>query len=190
MPQRALLPGPRRAPLERAVADLALELTRLDDLRALVTEVVRRQICTVEELAAEYRAGPRNRSAFLRQAIDEVGGGAWSAPEARAATLLRRAHLPPFEQNVRIDLPGGRYLIVDFLWRELVAVLEIDSDTHHALAGDAEASADRHLLLETMGYSVIHRTPRYVLNQPRAFVASTDAWLAGRAAMLARSLHR
>jgi very-short-patch-repair endonuclease len=183
-PPAALAPGPRRAPTARAVADLALELRTLDDVRAVVAEVVRRECCDVGELATELEDGPRNGSAFLREAIDEVGAGAWSAPEARAATLLRRAGLPEFEQNARIELSNGRYVIADFLWRSLRAVLEIDSDAHHALAGDADRTSDRHLWLSTDGYSVVHRTPRAVYRQPDAFVAGIEAWLAGRTTIL------
>ena len=47
-----------------------------------------------DELEAELRHGPQRGSAHLRQAIEETRGGAWSAPEARAATLLRRGGLP------------------------------------------------------------------------------------------------
>jgi very-short-patch-repair endonuclease len=182
--RRALLPGPPRVELARAVADLALELRRLDDVRAVVAEVVRTDRCTIAELTAELRHGPQRGSAHLRQAIDEVAAGAWSAPEARAATLMRRHQLPRFEQNARIDLPGGRWVIVDFLWRALRAVLEIDSDTHHALTGDARRTADRHLALETLGFSVVHHTPAYVSQQPWAFVDGVHTWLRARAAEL------
>ncbi|HZC69847.1 MAG TPA: hypothetical protein VE442_04050 [Jatrophihabitans sp.] len=181
----AMRAGPPRASEARAVADLALERPRLDDVRALVAEAVRLKLCTVDELAAELRHGPRRGSAHLRQAIDEVGGGAWSAPEARAATLLRRAGIPPFEQNVRVDLSDASFVIVDFIWRALRAVLEIDSDTHHALAGDADGTSDRHLRLETDGYSVIHRTPRLVVKQPALFVNGVQRWLENRARLLA-----
>ncbi len=141
LPERALLPGPARAPLSRAVADLALE----------------------------------------RRRLDEVTVGAWSAPEARAARVLRRAGVPPFEQNVRIDLPGGRFFVVDFLWRELKAILEIDSVEHHFDAPDRDATMDRHLVLETLGYSVVHRSPAVVQKQPAAFAGGIAAWLAARA---------
>lgn len=177
LPEPDLVSGPCRAPVARAVADLSLQGRRLDDVRALVAEAVRRGICTAGELAAELRSGPRNHSAFLRQAIDEIGGGAWSAPEARAATLMRRAGLPKFEQNARIDLPSGGYVIVDFLWRALRAILEIDSDAHHALAGDADRTSDRHLLLESENYRVIHRTPRSSSStRTRSFPASATGW--------------
>ena len=144
LPERALLPGPARAPLSRAVADLALE----------------------------------------RRRLDEVTVGAWSAPEARAARVLRRAGVPPFEQNVRIDLPGGRFFVVDFLWRELKAILEIDSVEHHFDAPDRDATMDRHLVLETLGYSVVHRSPAVVQKQPAAFAGGIAAWLAARATCL------
>jgi very-short-patch-repair endonuclease len=185
--RQAFLPGPPRADEARAVADLALERRRLDDVRALVAEAVRLRLCTIEELAAELRHGPQRGSAHLRQAIDEVGGGSWSAPEARAATLMRRAGLPRFEQNAVIELRNGRRLTVDFLWRELRAVPEIDSDAHHSLAGDADWTSDRHLLLATDGYSVIHRTPRYVIKRPATFIDGVGQWLAARARELAAS---
>lgn len=182
LPEVELRPGPRRAPVPRAVADLALELGRLDDVRALVADVVRRGLGRPEELERERLAGPRRGSAYLRQAIEEVAAGAWSAPEARAAVLLRRARPPAFEQNVRLRLSTGRVVVVDFLWRALRAVLEIDSASFHALAGDADATSDRHMWLEADGYSVAHRTPAQISRSPAAFVASVSAWLGGLAA--------
>jgi hypothetical protein len=187
LPEPALLPGPARAPLSRAVADLALERGRLDDVRALVAQAVRAGLCTVEELQAELLAGPRRGSANLRISIEDVAGGAWSAPEARAARILRRADVPPFEQNARIVLPGGDYLIVDFLWRALKAILEIDSRTHHFdNPADLDRTTDRHLVLETLGYTVVHRRPRLVTHEPRRFRADIESWLAGRRDELGR----
>ncbi|MDT4938840.1 MAG: hypothetical protein QOG80_2511 [Pseudonocardiales bacterium] len=184
MPHAALLPGPRRAPLARAVADLALERACLDDVRTLVAQAVRRNLCTVDELAAELEEGPRNRSAHLRVAITEVADGAWSAPEARAARALRAVHVPPFEQNARIDLPSGGCYHADFLWRDLRAVLEIDSVEHHLDPREWRRTMDRHLVLETLGYSVIHRTPSAVRGNPRRFAEDVQAWLARRASMI------
>ncbi|PZS20023.1 MAG: hypothetical protein DLM57_02585 [Pseudonocardiales bacterium] len=181
LPQRALLPGAARVPLSRAVADVALERHRLDDVRALVSEAVRRNLCTPDELADELECGPRNGSAHLRDTLDEVTAGAWSAPEARAARVLRRAGVPPFEQNARIDLPGGRYLVVDFLWRRLRAVLEIDSIAYHSDPPDRDATDERHLVLETLGYSVIHRTPYVVEKRADEFACGIAAWLSARA---------
>lgn len=71
--------------------------------------------------------------------------------------------------------------MVDFLWRALRAVLEIDSETFHALAGAADATSDRHMWLEADGYSVAHRTPAQIARQPATFVDSVSAWLTGLA---------
>lgn len=180
IPPPDLVPGPPRVPVARAVADHALTLHRIDDVRTVVAEAVRRRLSTVDEISAELEAGPRNGSALLRQAIDEVGAGAWSAPEARAARLLRRAGVPPFEQNARIDLPGGRYYIADFLWRDLWAILEIDSVENHFDPADWSATMDRHLVLETIGFSVTHRPPSAVNTYPGRFVRDVTAWLASR----------
>ena len=185
LPDADLVPGPPRAPIARAVADHALTLHRIDDVRTVVAEAVRRRLSTVDEIAAELEAGPRNGSALLRQAVDEVGAGAWSAPEARAARLLRRAGVPPFEQNARIELPGGGYCVADFLWRDLWAILEIDSVENHFAPGDWSATMDRHLVLETAGFSVAHRPPSAVNTYPVRFVRDITAWLANRQRHLA-----
>ena len=40
---------------------------------------------------------------------------------------------------------------------------------------------DRHLVLTTLGYSVVHRPPS-ALADPATFVRDVSAWLTGRAA--------
>jgi len=184
LPDADLVPGPPRVPIARAVADHALTLHRIDDVRTVVAEAVRRRLSTVDEIAVELEAGPRKGSALLRQAVDEVGAGAWSAPEARAARLLRPADVPPFEQNARIELPGGSYYLADFLWRGLRAILEIDSVENHFDPADWEATMDRYLVLETLGYSVAHRRPSAIRDRPLRFVGDIEAWLAARATQL------
>jgi hypothetical protein len=186
MPEPALYPGPARADFARAVADLALERRRLDDVRALVTQAVRANLCTVEELAVQLAEGPRRDSRHLRLALEEVSDGAWSAPEARAGRLLRASSVPPFEQNARVDLPDGSYVIADFLWRALRAVLEIDSVEHHFLTPEQREATDaKHLMLMAADYAVAHRTPWAVMQRPARFVRGMELWLAARARQLA-----
>lgn len=179
LPEVDQQPGPPCASVARALADYALARSDLDGVRAVVAEAGRRELCALDELAAELRAGPRNGSAHLRQALMEVTAGAWSAPEARAATLLRRSGAPAFEQNARIEV-ADRILIADFLWRQLRAVLEIDSVEHHFAPTAWRSTMDRHLVLETAGYSVIHRPPSAVRLEPDRFVRDIAHWLAAR----------
>lgn len=71
-PESELELGPRRVVIARAAADHAGDLRRLDDARALVSEVVRRQLCHLEELGTELEAAQRNGSALLRQALPRL----------------------------------------------------------------------------------------------------------------------
>jgi hypothetical protein len=182
MPERALVPGARRADLARAVADLALERRNLDDVRALVAQALRANLCTLAELRGELEAGPRKFSANLRAALLDMDRGAWSAPEARAAEILRRSNVPPFEPNAPVRLPTGRVLWVDFLWRDLRAVLEIDSfEYHDDDPRQRDATDDRHIQLTKLGLAVIHRRPRLVFREPQRFRYEVETWLAARA---------
>ena len=180
--EQALAPGPKRVGQARAVADHALTLRQIDDVRAAVAEVVSRGGCTTAELRDELDAGPRQGSALLRQALDEVGESR-STPEMRAATVLRRAGCGDFQQNVRVPLAAGGYYEADFLWPQLRAILEIDSIEYHLGPTQWRATMDRHLVLTTMGYSVIHRPPSALRDEAR-FVGDVRAWLAGREAEL------
>ncbi|WP_375486051.1 hypothetical protein [uncultured Jatrophihabitans sp.] len=186
MPSPAAVPGPRRADLSRCVADLAAERQYLDDVRALVSEASRLGLCSLEQLRVELAEGPRRHSAHLRQALLDADRGAWSAPEGRAATILRRSAFPDFEQNVPIRLPDGRTLIVDFLWRALRAVLEIDSDEHHWNSpGDRDATTRRQSALMTAGFATISRRPGLVRRRPQEFTRDVEAWLTARTRELA-----
>ncbi|HEV7203952.1 MAG TPA: hypothetical protein VGN18_05040 [Jatrophihabitans sp.] len=179
--------GPRRVEPARATADACLALRRLDDVRTLVARVVQDGGCRLDELAGELEAGPRRGSAFLRQALAEVGWGAASAPEAEAATILRRAGLTGFEQNATLVLPDGSTRVVDFYWPGLRACLEIDSVEWHFDQRDWAGTWDRHLDLTTFGYSVIHRPPSALRDRAR-FVSDVRAWLGGRERDLRRGL--
>lgn len=179
--------GARRVEPARAAADLAVELGRLDDVRALVARMIQDGHCTLPELGAELEAGPRRGSAHLRQALAEVGWGAASAPEARAGRILRRRGITGFQQNARIELPGGAWRVVDFYWPRLRACLEIDSIEYHFRREDYVATWDRHLDLSKFGYAVIHRPPSALADEAR-FARDIGQWLAGREADLRRGV--
>jgi very-short-patch-repair endonuclease len=187
--RRSPAPGRRRVEIARAVADHALTLRRLDDVRALVARAVRDHGCSLDDLARELAAGPRNGSALLRRALAEVGSGAASAPEARAARLLRAGRVPHFEQNARIVRPGGGHYVVDFWWPLLRAVLEIDSVEYHLDPADWRRTMDRHRALSALGLSVIHQPPS-ALAAPNRFLEDVWAWLLGCAAAAGILLHR
>jgi hypothetical protein len=178
-----LAPGPRRVEIARAAADLAVELRRLDDVRTLVARVVQDRHCTLAELAVELECGPRRGSANLRKALEEVGWGSASAPEARAARILRRGGITGFVQNAELRLPDGTTRRIDFYWPALRACLEIDSVEWHFDQPAWTSTLDRHLDLTKFGLSVVHRPPS-ALDDELQFLRDVRAWLAARAAEL------
>lgn len=179
--------GPRRVEIARAAVDLGVTMVRLDDVRALVARVVQDGHCTIAELGAELDAGPRRGSANLRRALAEVGWGAASAPEAKAAAILRRAGVTGFVQNAPLSLPDGSTRYVDFYWPALRACLEIDSMEWHFEQRAWAGTWDSHLDLAKFGYSVIHRPPS-ALDDAGRFVRDVLEWLAGREADLRRGI--
>jgi very-short-patch-repair endonuclease len=163
------------APVPRAVADHVVQLRSPGQVQAVVAESIQRRLCTVADLVAELEAGPRRGSKLFRDALRDVGYGAHSVPEAKAGRLLRRADIGGFEQNAEIYVRGRRF-VADFLWRELRAVLEIDSTEHHLSPEDHAATLARDQLLQAGGYVVLHVKPSQ-LASPAAFVELIREWL-------------
>jgi very-short-patch-repair endonuclease len=167
------------APVARTVADHVLELRRLDRVQAVVAEAVQRRLCTVADLALELEAGPRRGSRLFREALQDVGYGAHSVPEATAGRLLRRAGMMGYHQNAEICV-GGQRFVADFLLDDLLAVLEVDSTEFHLSPEDHDATLLRDQTLQASGYSVLHVKPSQ-LRDPIRFVAIVRGWLSSLA---------
>lgn len=182
LPDPVLVEGLRLAPAQRAVADLALELHRLDDVRALVADAVQRGFCTPEELVAQMVTAARKNSKAFRTAVKEIADGARSAPEARAASTLRKNGITGFRQNAEV-IVGGRRFVADFLWDELKAILEIDGAEYHFDRDGWRRTLDRDARLQGGGYALLHVPPSLVASEVM-FVHQVSAWLAARAAMI------
>ena len=97
--------------------------------------------------------------------------------------MLRRAGITGFVQNAVITLPDGSTRVIDFYWPGLRACLEIDSVEWHFSQADWKATLDRHRLLTTAGFSVVHLPPSALDNEPK-FIADVRSWLSARAAEL------
>lgn len=169
----------------RAVADAALVYRTFPPVRAMVTSAVQKQLCTAADLRAELATGPRNGSAFLRRAIEDVEGGALSIAEAELADLMRAAALPPFELNVPIlDHTGQLVATADVLWRALRAILEVDSRKHHFLEPQWSGTMRRHNKLTRHMLAVTHYPPVELRHRPSEVMRELDSWLRARAAEL------
>ena len=169
--------------IERAIADTALAHRTLAPVRAMVTQAIQRGRCCADDIAREVDAGPRNGSALLRRALDDLRAGALSVAEAEAADQLRRVGVPPFELNVPIVDPFGRLLaIADVLWRELRAVLEVDSREFHFAEPDWKATMSRHNRLIGAGLAIMHYPPSAIRDRSSGWAIEVRDWLRARAA--------
>jgi hypothetical protein len=166
--------------LPRALSDFAATQPPTA-VRAVVTAAIQRGRCTPADLARELDASARHGSSALRRALSDVLDGARSVAEAQAVDRLRRAAVPSFEVNVRIVDAGDRLLAVaDVLWRELRAVLEIDSREFHFSERDWKAMA-RHNLLTAHGLALIHYPPSVITDPAARWTDDVVAFLGGRA---------
>jgi hypothetical protein len=169
----------------RAVADTALQYRRFRPVRALVTSAVQQKALEIEELICELESGPRNGSAWLRRALADALDGAKSIAEAEAIDVLRRSPVPEFEANVPIVTASGVVIAeADGLWRELRAVLEIDSRAYHLSEDDWDNTRKRHGRLGRHGLSVDHHSPKEVRGDPAGFAKEVEQRLRARAAEL------
>ncbi len=169
----------------RAIADTALDCRSFTAVRGLVTAAIQRRRCTPQQLAAELERCPRNGSAHLRRALADVFANAHSVAEAEAIDVLRRSGARPFEANVPIfDGAGQHIATVDLLWRELRAVLEIDSREFHFGEAEWQHTMRRHNQLTALGYAVSHYPPSAVRRRGQAWGAEVNRWLDARAGEL------
>jgi hypothetical protein len=180
------LPSVRVVNPARAIADTAPSYGRLQPIRALVTAAVQRGLCTPADLATELAAAPRNGSALLRRALSDVIDGALSIAEAEVIDLLRSVGVPPFEVNAPVYDARGRLLYrVDFLWRDLKAIVEVDSREFHFGEDEWKSTMQRHNVLTAMGYAVTHYPPSVIRARQRAWAADVAGWLAARSREIA-----
>jgi hypothetical protein len=173
------------ASVARAVADTALSYRQLRPVRALVTSAIQKRRCSPQEMIAELESGPRNYSGLLRRAVVDLRAGAKSVAEAEAIDVLGRSPLPAFEANVPIVTTNGVQIAeADCLWRELRAVLEIDSREFHFEEEDWERTIARHSLLGRHGLAVDHCTPKQFRRQGASWARGVEQWLRSRAVEL------
>ncbi|MCU1688115.1 MAG: hypothetical protein JWN20_43 [Jatrophihabitantaceae bacterium] len=167
----------------RAVADHCVQVRRLDTVQSIVSEVVRRNLCSADSLVGAAQAGPRRGSANLRIAVEDATFGAWSVPEAIIGRALRAARVLPFTQNTRVYSERGRLLAkVDVWWASIRAALEIHGAEHHSSPKDWAETVRRTTRLEQNGIAVLQIPAVDVLRNLDDVARQAAEWL-GRQAL-------
>jgi very-short-patch-repair endonuclease len=177
-----LLPQPYRrddlpvSPPDRAAVLAARHLTDLRQIRALLSEVVQRQLSTLDRLEAALEAGPSAGSARPRRVLDELAAGCRSAPEIELRDLLRRR--PRLLAGALFNHPvtvGTRRYLADVCWPSARVIVEVDSVRHHGFGEAAEWTARRRAELVTAGWRVLSVSPGRIRSEPDAVLAQIEA---------------
>jgi hypothetical protein len=173
--------GLRWAPAARAVADAARSETDLRAVRALVAGAVQQGKCTVEQLVIELRAGPKQGSAALRAALDEVIEGVASVIEGDARALIKTSGLPEPLYNPKLYV-GEEFLAQpDLWWPDAGVAGEMDSREWHLSPASWEKTLARHGRMSAHGIIVLHWTHRRIRMAPAEVIAQLRSALqAGR----------
>lgn len=176
--------GVRHTMPVRAVADAGRRLHDLRAVRALLLAAVCRGLCSAEDLAAEVEAGPRRGSGLVRRAAADALAGAWSAPEAEAAELVRAAvrarRLPPFLLKPTLHLHGRRVGMPDGWLVGTGVGWQVDSREFHAAEDDFDATLAVHDRFAEHGLTLLHVTPRRLRRLRSAWVDLLVAAVAAR----------
>ena len=155
------------APPARAVADAVHGDGALREVRALVANAVQRGACTVAQLAAELRNGPRQGSQGLRLALEEVADGVASVAEGDLRGLIKKNGLP--EPMFNADLFVGSAFLArpDAWWPDSGVAGEVDSREYHLSPDQWARTLARHAAMSAHGIIVVHYTPRRLRAEPR-----------------------
>lgn len=164
----------RFAPVERAVADAVRQLDGLAEARAVVAGAVQQRQCTIEQLAAELRAGPIRDSKRLRLVLAEVIGGVRSPAEADFRALIIRSGLPQPWFNARLFLGETFLAQPDAWWPKYGLAVEVDSREWHLLPEHWEQTMARHRRMSAAGITVMHVSPRQVRDQSAELIEQID----------------
>jgi hypothetical protein len=152
----------------RAIADATRLMSDLTEVRALVAAGVQRRKVSIGQLAEELKAGPRQGSALLRQALTEVADGVRSTAEGDLRTLIKRLGLPEPVYNPCLYIGEEFLASPDAWWQELGVAAEVDSKEYHLSPAQWARTMDRHALMTAQGILVLHFPPSKIRGDSRA----------------------
>jgi hypothetical protein len=173
------LDGMLWAPPARAVADAARSGDIAQrEVRALVADAVQQAQCTVEQLAAELRAGSTQGSGALRAALEEVAAGVRSVAEGDLRKLIVRCGLPEPMYNARLFVGEAFLARPDAWWPDAGVACEVDSREWHLSPQGWERTQARHARMSAHGILVLHYAPRRIRSDSAAVASELRATLA------------
>jgi hypothetical protein len=168
MPTQAFRVGPLRyAPVARALADAARDMTRFSDVETLVSGAIQKGKCGIAELAREVEQGRTQGSRLLREALAEVQSGIWSTTEGDLKRLLSRAGIEEPIFNPMLYAQDTTFLgCPDAWWPKAGVAVEVDSVQYHLNARGYSETMQRHNRMAKAGITILHWLPSTIRKQP------------------------
>lgn len=163
------------APAARAVADAVSGQMDDNAVRALVAATVQQGKCTVEQLAVELRAGPKQGSGALRAALQEVADGIASVAEGDLRKLINDGGLPKPLYNPRLFVGDVFLAQPDAWWPAAGVAAEVDSREWHLSPAAWERTQARHDRMSALGILVMHYAPRRIRSDARTVLSELRA---------------
>jgi hypothetical protein len=147
------------APLDRAIADAARQLTDMSEVRDLVATCVQRGKVEVWQLARELSLGPVAGSARLRLALGEVADGVRSVAEADLRSLVKQFRLPDPLYNPKLFVAGEFLAMPDAWWPDFGVAAEVESKAWHMSPADWQRTLERQARMSAEGILVVPLLP-------------------------------
>ncbi|PRY10795.1 hypothetical protein [Kineococcus rhizosphaerae] len=142
----------------------------LDEVRELMSGVLRRRLCTLRHLQEEVLSGPTQRSGPARRALAELRSGARSVAEIEAQKIVGSSRLPQPVWNEPVVVDGRWVGNADAYWPGLGVVLEIDSMLWHLGAGNLRRTQAKARRYAAAGLVLVSIAPADLTADPRAFL--------------------
>ena len=173
LPEPVVINGLPLAPIARAVIDDCRRGDALNDVRALVAEVVQRQRCRPEDLRNALASAATQRTALTSVALHEVAEGIRSVAEAKARVKVRRSQLPDMDWNLDLYTTDGKFIASPDGWYDDVGVaLQIDSMEYHLRPALYKRTQRLLKAMTRRGILVLNIAPSDVDADPGDFIAA------------------
>jgi hypothetical protein len=165
-------------PPARAVADTALGLREVGEVRAVVAGAVQSGKTGIADLADELAKGPVAHSALFRLVLAEVADGVRSVAEAELRALIKKWRVPDPLYNPRLYLGEAFLASPDAWWPDAGVAVEVDSREWHLSPRTWERTMARHSKMSALGITVLHYPPRRLRSEPGVVAAEIKSALA------------
>ncbi|MFI9646100.1 hypothetical protein ACIHAA_07360 [Streptomyces sp. NPDC052040] len=185
LPAPAAVAGLAVAPVPRALADAVAQLPDADAVRQLLTEAVRVGHCEPAAAVRELNRARLLSRPHVVDAVDSLLAEGRAIAENRLYRMVREYGLPVPFWNVDLRIPCGPHLGgVDAYWPEQAVAMELDTRAPRpgGRPDDDVLGAEyarKRELLERLGITVVHITPKKLRDSPEQQAAVVRTALMG-----------